>query len=881
MNPVAPKARALAALTLLCCLLALAPAVAGAADALPDPVAPGPHAVTTLDPFLAGTADLQEPNSGGGAPGTGAAEAATVGVRGSLYFPSDLSAANPAPLILLVHGNHGSCDTVLPDGTPISPSPSQTPNLDCLSNGTAYFKRNDRGYAYLGQNLASHGYIVASLDQDQLMMIQDNNMGKGMHQRRLLIAAMLDALYKASTDGLTNGPGVTLGDTLLNKIDWSKGVGLMGHSRGGDAVTSFIDYNRTRPAPGRRYNIAGVISLAPVDYERRAPYGMPYMTVLPMCDGDVSNLQGARFYERSQYIQPTDPFPRIQVGLQGANHNFFNSVWSADNDDQTVTDDACGLNAVNASTSIRLSGGVTLGTPTSSTKTSFLGTYTYATRGDGDPALMGDQERVGLSIMAAFFRDYVGGETAFHPYLTGELSTAANHQQLPDSACPTSASGQRMPCDQRVNTSYFAAPREREDVIRPETDNPLTVSALGTSLSGGGFVNPYLDNGGITPKPPTTAGGYDWCNPEPTQFAPSQLGIAGLPTAVKGCPLPAASALGGQSGTRENGPINQSYGLQLALAWDRVESGAVAKIGTDVPAADGDVSGLKALAMGAGVNFFDPRNPTRANGGTFNPALAAQDFTIALTDADGVTATVQAGNRRYGNALEQTLGTTTAKTHVILNQIRVPLQDFADQGVDLSAVRHVELRFGELGMPGTGSIELADLRFQESTDPALSAQVPTTAPTGARAAPSADVPDVIGIDGATTTATKTAASKTACVDTTAPAATLAALKVAGGKLSVSGKASDKAAGCKASGVASVQVTVTRAAGAKQCEFVLSSGKLSKPAACTTPYALVAHGKTSWKLASSRKLRAGKYTVTIKALDGAGNAKALRRTVTLS
>ena len=83
----------------------------------------------------------------------------------------------------------------------------------------------------------------------------------------------------------------------------------MGHSRGGDAVTSFIDWNRERPAPGRRYPLRGVISLAPVDYERRAPYGMPYLTILPYCDGDVSNLQGARFFERSQYIAPGDPVP--------------------------------------------------------------------------------------------------------------------------------------------------------------------------------------------------------------------------------------------------------------------------------------------------------------------------------------------------------------------------------------------------------------------------------------------------------------------------------------------------------------------------------------------------------------------------------------------
>ena len=87
----------------------------------------------------------------------------------------------------------------------------------------------------------------------------------------------------------------------------------MGHSRGGDAVTSFIDYNRTRPAPGPQYNLRGVIALAPIDYERRAPYGVPYMTMFGYCDGDVSNLQGARMFERSQYIEPGDPFPRIQV----------------------------------------------------------------------------------------------------------------------------------------------------------------------------------------------------------------------------------------------------------------------------------------------------------------------------------------------------------------------------------------------------------------------------------------------------------------------------------------------------------------------------------------------------------------------------------------
>ena len=872
MKPVALKARALAAFSLLCCLMALAPAVAGA-DALPDPVAAGAHPVTTLDPFLAGTANLQEPNAAGGGL-TGTAAAVTVGLRGSLYYPSDLT--GPAPLIVLVHGNHGSCDTYDANGTRITDT--NPTGLQCQVGGAgpSYFKRNDRGYAYLGQNLASHGYIVASLDQDQLMMYQDNNMGKGMHQRRILIAALLDALYAANQPGgLATGPDSTLGTQLVGKIDFDRGVGLMGHSRGGDAVTSFIDYNRTRPAPGRRYNLAGVISLAPVDYERRAPYGMPYMTVLPFCDGDVSNLQGARFYERSQYIDATDPFPRIQVSVLGTNHNFFNSVWSADNDDQTFVDTACGATAANAATSIRLTGGTTLNAPTSTTSSvalaanpSVLGTYDWYTRGDGDPTLMGDQERVGLAVMSAFFRDYVGGETQFDPYMTGELSTEPDHRQLPDSACPTSVTGTHISCDQYVSTSYFAAPAQRLDVIRPETDNPLTVSALGTSLSGGGFQNPYLDLGGITPKPATTTGGYDWCNPEPDHFAPAQLGSTALPTAAKGCPLPAAGALGGQNATRENAPINQSYGLQLALAWNKAVTGTVATIGTNVPVADQDVSGLKALAMGTAVNFFDDRNPDRQ---TYDPSIGSQDFLIALTDANGVTATVHAGDRRYGNGLEQTTGSTTAKTHVILNQVRVPLADFAAQGVDLTAVRRVELRFGAAGTPASGSVQVADVRFQETAGPAAK-PVATTVPVAAR---TSVLPDAIG--ASTAAAATTAAS---CADTAAPRAAIASLSAKGGRLALAGTAADKAVGCSASGVASVQVAVAKAVKGGACAFVLASGRLSKPAACSTGFALVAKGKAAWKLASARKLPKGSYRVTVKALDAAGNAKTLRRSLTV-
>src|SRR5690606_15860758 len=153
---------------------------------------------------------------------------------------------------------------------------------------------------------------------------------------------------------------------------------------------------------------------------------------------------------------------------------------------------------------------------------------------------------------------------------------------------------------ERVSTSYFPPASERVDLIRPEIENPLTLNALGGTLSGTGFAYPYLDNGGVT-LPAPTAQGFDWCNPEPDPFAPSQLGISTQPTGAKACPLPGKAELGGQNGTRENSPINHSYGRQLALAW---ETGTAATLTADIPAASSDMSGLKALAMGADVNFF-------------------------------------------------------------------------------------------------------------------------------------------------------------------------------------------------------------------------------------------------------------------------------------
>jgi large repetitive protein len=708
---------------------------------LPDPLAYGKYTPKETNPVVFGETALQEPNSKGGA-ATGANSAITVPVRGSMWTPENYP--GKSPLLLFVHGNHGECDK------------GSGPKCEI-------YKRNDEGYAYMAKNLASWGYTVVSLDQDELMARQDS-LGKGMHARRLLIMAMLDKIKQADEEPLTT-EGANVGSSLVGKIDMTR-IGLMGHSRGGDAVASFVLYNQTLPV-GERFPLRGVVSIAPVDYERHAPYGVPYLTVFGSCDGDVSNLQGARLYERSQY-ESNDPYPRFQVVQVGGNHDAYNTVWQADGDDSSQADAACGpdakgskgqvptesktepgvfspenvLGTLNTEDphNIRLSGeaGPHFEAVTGETKPYRWGNAEKLnplvnTRMSGDPALMGDQEKMGLATVAAFFRRYVGGEGAFEPYLTGELA-AEGEPSIPQSACPSSEAGKRIPCIDRVADSYTAPPNERMDVLRPDTEHPTTLDALGTKIEAAGFANPYPKGGGVQPRPATTPNGIDWCDPDPHQAEPAQLKEGEFPTASKSCPQPAAHTLGGQGRNetpgaestaepRENAPVNGSYGRQLALAWEEP-----ADLGLNIPAADGNVSGYKALYMATAVNFFDPRNPLRGEEGLWNPEAAPQNWTIAVKDAEGNEGTVEAANPDFGTATQQTLGSTSDRVHVILRDLRVPLAEFAEQGVNLSKLRKLELRFGGEGMPSSGSIQLADVNFEQPATGFSSVLLDSTTP---------------------------------------------------------------------------------------------------------------------------------------------------------
>ena len=265
------------------------------------------------------------------------------------------------------------------------------------------------------------------------------------------------------------------------------------------------------------------------------------------------------------------------------------------------------------------------------------------------------------------------------------------------------------------------------------------------------------------------------------------------------------------------------------------------------------MTGFKALSMGAAVNFFDPRNPARTADAIWNPGLTTQDFTITVTDKAGTAATVAAASPRYGTALHQTTGGVTNRTHIVLNQIRVPLSDLAAQGVDLSALRKLELKFGGSGLPASGSIQLADVRFQEAaagtsvyTDKL--ADVPPTPPDPAVA------PDA-GTTAAVVTDSKAlpfAAAPKATICETASAA-IATTRVVRRRLTVTGTTSPCAK--------SVKVTVAK---------VGSTRKSAVKAKLTS---------ATWSAAAA--LAKGRYRVTVTAVATTGGKAAAARTKTVT
>lgn len=236
-----------------------------------------------------------------------------VPLRARVYRPS---LPGIYPILFILHGNHD----------PAEPS--------------------FEGYAYLQQHLASYGYIVVSPDEDFL-----NGAFGEMDARAIVLLRHIQLWRQWST---------TVGHPYFNKVNMNR-IGLMGHSRGGEAVVVAKKFNTIQSTPywppnWFNFNIGPLFGIAPTDkliltdtdpYAMRLYFSDPgfpldpqrstpistddsaYGVIQGSHDDDIVFFVGQNQYERAQPVTGAATKHKSAFFLFGANHKHFNSVWAA------------------------------------------------------------------------------------------------------------------------------------------------------------------------------------------------------------------------------------------------------------------------------------------------------------------------------------------------------------------------------------------------------------------------------------------------------------------------------------------------------------------------------------------------------------------------
>ncbi|NUV79477.1 hypothetical protein [Streptomyces sp. CAI-155] len=266
-----------------------------------DPGKPGPYATTSGEYSLP---SLKLP----GLP-------APVEMRGVVVAPA--KAPGKRPLALFLHGRHATCyvpgtddlDETWPCAKGSKPIPSH------------------RGYLRDQKLLASQGYVTVSISANGISA-QDDLDDDGAQARSSLIRNHLGRWADWAAKPGSAPPAVKGTKTDLSKVL------LIGHSRGGEGVNrATMDSLYPPPAaqdgyrPKARWNISGTVLIAPTALGHNPVPDVPSLTILPGCDGDVSDLQGQVYTDGTRGVSHGKAL-HSSVYMIGANHNYFNTEWT-------------------------------------------------------------------------------------------------------------------------------------------------------------------------------------------------------------------------------------------------------------------------------------------------------------------------------------------------------------------------------------------------------------------------------------------------------------------------------------------------------------------------------------------------------------------------
>jgi len=291
--------------------------------AIPPPV--GGVNQCVAGPFNVGQADYNFENEFDLIP-TGSTTPAypDVDVRATIRYPAimkgpvqPIAGSRRYPLILFLHGNHATCPCSCSHACPAG---DRIPN--------------HLGYNYLLDLLASRGFIVVSVDGFDVTCAGSISMSDYEARGRLV----LRHLQKWRDWDVIGGD--PWGGLFRGRVDMNR-IGLSGHSRGGEGVVAAEHINRME---GLGFHILAVNAIAPTAQDPTIHYvpEVPYFLLMSASDGDVSNLQGLRTYDRTSLAGAAAQSEKSMLWVYGANHNFYNTVWTPGNGFACASDDGVG-----------------------------------------------------------------------------------------------------------------------------------------------------------------------------------------------------------------------------------------------------------------------------------------------------------------------------------------------------------------------------------------------------------------------------------------------------------------------------------------------------------------------------------------------------------
>lgn len=243
---------------------------------------------------------------------------APVEMRGVVVAPK--GATGKRPVALFLHGRHATCYV---------PGKDDEVTIDWPCAKGAKPIPSHRGYLRDQRLLASQGYVTVSISANGVNG-QDWNAEDGGAQARSSLVRHHLARWADWAAAPATAPTAV---RKAPKADLSR-VLLVGHSRGGEGVNRAAMDSLYPPPAGQdgyrgkvRWHIRGTVLIGPTIFGQNPVPDVPSLTILPGCDGDVSDLQGQVYADGTRGVSRGKAL-HSAVYMVGANHNYFNSEWT-------------------------------------------------------------------------------------------------------------------------------------------------------------------------------------------------------------------------------------------------------------------------------------------------------------------------------------------------------------------------------------------------------------------------------------------------------------------------------------------------------------------------------------------------------------------------